>query len=207
MKITIISSSMRRESQTNKIGKTIKVLLDRKAISENIPLESVHVDLVSYGLPFFDDTIEDTPELQSLWKPLSEHLATSDGFVFITPEWNGTASPMLKNFFMYVDTELAHKPALLVSTTANATNGAYPIAELRSGSYKNTHIIYIPHHVIVRNVNTVCNSDIPNQESKEDVSIHGKITHSLDELITYATYLSQMRAEKPFDLEKFPYGM
>ena len=201
MKITLVSSSMRKESQSNKIGSTIKEVLDDRS------LDSVHLDLVNYHLPFFNADIENYKQIELVWKQISDHLANSDAFVFITPEWNGMASPLLKNFFMYVDKELAHKPALLVSVSSSATNGAYPIAELRSSSFKNNHVVFIPHHVIVRNVNAVCNFDTPDKENKDDIFIHEKINHSLDELINYAYYLSKMRSEKLFDLEKFPYGM
>lgn len=202
MKITIISSSMRNDSESKKIGNSIYQLLQHKNSSEN-----KHIDLVDYNLPFFNDTLEENVSLQSIWNPISEQLSTSDAFVFVTPEWNGMASPVLKNFFMYVDTELAHKPALLVSVTATTTNGAYPIAELRSSSYKNNHVVYIPHHMIIRNVKNVFNSEIPDPENKDDVYLHTRMNHALDELITYGNYLSRMRTENPFDLEQFSNGM
>ena len=47
--------------------------------------------------------------------------------------------------------EFAHKPGLIVSVSSG-NGGAYPIAELRSSSYKNTHIMWIPENIIIRNV-------------------------------------------------------
>ncbi len=44
---------------------------------------------------------------------LREKLETADGFVVVSPEWNGMAAPALKNMFVYVRKTMAHKPATL----------------------------------------------------------------------------------------------
>ena len=62
------------------------------------------------------------------------------------------ATPNAKNFFLICgEGELSHKPGLLVSISSG-NGGAYPISELRSSSYKNTHIMWIPENIIIRNV-------------------------------------------------------
>ena len=62
------------------------------------------------------------------------------------------ATPNAKNFFLICgEGELAHKPGLLVAISSG-NGGAYPISELRSSSYKNTHIMWIPENIIIRNV-------------------------------------------------------
>ena len=62
------------------------------------------------------------------------------------------ATPNSKNFFLLCSNgELSHKPGLLISISSG-NGGAYPIAELRSSSYKNTHIMWIPENIIIRNV-------------------------------------------------------
>ena len=68
----------------------------------------------------------------------------------MTPEWNGMATPAIKNFFLYFSSSvLFHKPALIVTVSAGH-GGAYPVIELRSSGYKNTKLCYIPEHVIIR---------------------------------------------------------
>jgi hypothetical protein len=37
-------------------------------------------------------------------------------------------------------------------SVSSGKGGAYPIAELRSSSYKNTHIMWIPENIIIRDV-------------------------------------------------------
>ncbi len=68
------------------------------------------------------------------------------------PEYGGMATPNAKNIFLLCGNgELAHKPGLIVSVSSG-NGGSYPIAELRSSSYKNTHIMWIPENIIIRNV-------------------------------------------------------
>ena len=57
-----------------------------------------------------------------------------------------------KNIFLLCSNgEFAHKPGLIVSVSSG-NGGAYPISELRSSSYKNTHVMWIPENIIIRNV-------------------------------------------------------
>ena len=70
----------------------------------------------------------------------------------VVPEYGGMATPIAKNLFLLCDDgELFHKPGLIVSVSSG-NGGAYPITELRSSSYKNTHIMWIPENIIIRNV-------------------------------------------------------
>ena len=77
---------------------------------------------------------------------------SSDGFILIVPEYGGMATPIAKNLFLLCGNgEFAHKPGLILSVSSG-NGGAYPVAELRSTSYKNTHIMWIPENLIIRNV-------------------------------------------------------
>ena len=79
-------------------------------------------------------------------------LESSDGFILVVPEYGGMATPTAKNLFLLCGNgEFAHKPGLIVSVSSG-NGGAYPIAELRSSSYKTTHIMWIPENIIIRNV-------------------------------------------------------
>jgi NAD(P)H-dependent FMN reductase len=205
MKITIISSSQRSKSESRRVGEYIKKVLANKVLS--LSGEIIHIDLVDLKLPFFDATLEENEELQKIWNPISKILNESDGFVFITPEWNGMASPILKNLFMFIDEEIAHKPALLVSVSAGLGGGAYPIAELRGNTSKNNYVCYIPNHVIVRNVNECLVDEVINKDNKSDVVARDRIDFSLDTLIAYAKALKNMRTSEKIDWFKFSSGM
>ena len=54
----------------------------------------------------------------------------------------------LKNFFLLAGSTLAHKPAMIVGVSSGR-GGRYPIAELRSSSYKNTKVVYVPDHLYI----------------------------------------------------------
>ena len=86
------------------------------------------------------------------WKSISDNFIKSDGFILVVPEYGGMATPAAKNIFLLCSNgEFAHKPGLIVSVSSG-NGGAYPISELRSSSYKNTHVMWIPENIIIRNV-------------------------------------------------------
>ena len=64
-------------------------------------------------------------------------------------EWQPLSQKIF--FLLCGNGEFAHKPGLIVSVSSG-NGGAYPIAELRMSSYKNTHIMWIPENIIIRNV-------------------------------------------------------
>lgn len=79
------------------------------------------------------------------------------------------------------------------------------MAELRSSSYKNNRLVYIPDHVIVRNVESVLSREEP--ESDRDTSIRERIQYSLNMLIEYAQALIQVRESGTINHKDFPFGM
>jgi NAD(P)H-dependent FMN reductase len=119
----------------------------------------------------------------------------------ITPEYNGAASPALKNFFMYPEGELAHKPALLIGLSAGH-GGAYPLAELRATSHKDTFIVYMPGNVVIREVRDRLKSN----NSKVDKQIQARLDYSLKLLDQYALALKQVRNSGVVDAKNFPMG-
>ena len=107
-----------------------------------------------------------------------------------------------KNFFLVFNNgELFHKPGLIVSISSGS-GGAYPISELRSSSYKNTHIMWIPENIIIRNVEQFNPGNhgilIPNW-------IDQRIKYSCNLLIKYAEYLKPI--QKFINRKEFSNGM
>ena len=149
MKISIIAASHREKSESKRVSDIIQLRL--KELSQN--LDCFSLDLAESSLPLW------SPEKKNgngvwgdTWKKISNNLIQSDGFIFIVPEYGGMATPSAKNLFLLCgEGELAHKPSLIVSVSSG-NGGAYPIADLRSFSYKNTHIMWIPENIIIRNV-------------------------------------------------------
>ena len=76
----------------------------------------------------------------------------SKSLVLTKQQLVGKAGVAAKNIFLLCGNgEFAHKPGLIVSVSSG-NGGSYPISELRSSSYKNTHIMWIPENIIIRNV-------------------------------------------------------
>ena len=148
MKVSIISASHRQNSQSKKIAEFISHNLLRLHSNLDVFL----LDLAEASLPLWSPDKKNGEGIWGkTWRSISENLNNSDGFILTVPEYGGMATPAAKNLFLLCGNgEFAHKPGLIVSVSSG-NGGAYPIAELRSSSYKNTHIMWIPENIIIRN--------------------------------------------------------
>ena len=149
MKISIISASHRINSQSKKISNFLR----NNLIKIDPKLETNILDLADAALPLWSPEIKDGKGIWGeTWNSISINLNESDGFILVVPEYGGMATPAAKNIFLLCGKgEFAHKPGLIVSISSG-NGGAYPISELRSSSYKNTHLMWIPENIIIRNV-------------------------------------------------------
>ena len=194
MKITIVSGSHRKPSQSMKVAKYIKNDLLDKKLCDEVEILDLSGEFSAWPIPFWDEGIWNGEQhWVDILTPISEGLANSDAFVIISPEYHGQVPSVLKNFFlMWGKGELAHKPAMLVAVSS-ADGGAYPIAELRMSSYKNNRICYIPEQTIIRNVESVLNDKPDDNNADADSYFRGRITFNLTILKEYATALKQVR--------------
>lgn len=201
MKITIIAGSHRRESESARVAQFIDSQLQSLGITDRYVLS-----LANNPLPLWDEGVwAGEPQWKERWQPIAAQLSSSQGFVVISPEWSGMVPPGLKNFFLLCGGDLlAHKPALIVGVSSGL-GGSYPVNELRTSSYKNTRLCYIPDHVIVRNVATVLCGQTP--VSDADEAIRNRLVYSLRVLIEYSRALCEVRASGVADYKSFPYGM
>jgi NAD(P)H-dependent FMN reductase len=199
MKISIICCSHRENSESKRISDILCVNL----LNIQKDLKTFLLDLGTDTLPLWS-TQKSSGEgvWRGLWKNISNNLIESSGFIFVVPEYGGMATPIAKNFFLLCGNgELAHKPGLIVSVSSG-NGGAYPIAELRSSSYKNTHIMWIPENIIIRNVESFNSVDefniIPNW-------LEPRINYTLQLLLAYASNMISLRDK--INLKDFGNGM
>ena len=187
MKISIISASHRINSQSKKISD----LLHNNLLNNKSGLEIFSLDLADALLPLW------SPEKKigkgvwgQTWGSISNKLLQSDGFIFVVPEYGGMATPAAKNFFLLCGNgELSHKPGLIVSVSSG-NGGAYPITELRSSSYKNTHIMWIPENIIIRNVEEF---NPGNHGENIPEWLDNRIDYVLKLLLVYASNMKPLR--------------
>ncbi len=203
MQFTIISGSHRRASQSAKVGRHIEKTLLREGLCDEV----FFIDLSRFPFPLWDESLwEDNPEWKVRTAPYRERLGAAEGLVVISPEWHGMVPAGLKNFFLiFGRDELAHKPALIVTVSSGA-GGAYPVAELRMSSYKNSRLCYIPEQVIVRRVERVLNEGGDN-DPESDPYYRRRIAYALRVLHEYAKALRAVRAGPAMDFSEFKNGM
>jgi NAD(P)H-dependent FMN reductase len=202
MKFTIISGSGRENSQSTKVARFCEGILKKQDPSHELFM----LDLAGNPLPLWDEGMWNNGEKwQKLWTPISEKIKETEALVVVAPEWSGMVPGGLKNIFHLCSKhELAHKPAMIIGVS-NSTGGAYPVAELRMTSYKNTRICYIPDHVIVRNVEKILNGEA--SESGEDTYVRGRLEYSLRVLTEYGKAFRQIRESGAIDLKLYANGM
>ncbi len=201
VKISIIAGSHRHEAESARVARYVEAVL-----REGRTLATYLLSLGDNPLPLWDEGVwNNDQKWQALWSPIEAELSASDGFVVVSPEWSGMVPAGLKNFFLLCGSDvLAHKPGLIVTVSASL-GGAYPVAELRTSSYKNTRLCYIPDHVIVRNVGQMLHGDKPTDE--HDENLRSRIAYSVRMLLEYAKALRAVREAGVIDLKRFPYGM
>jgi NAD(P)H-dependent FMN reductase len=203
MKISIISGSHRLNSQSIKVAKHIEQTL----LQTDLANDTYLLSLAGNPIPLWDERIwEGDKDWKNILEPISVELASSDGFVIISPEYHGQVPAALKNFFLMWKHELSHKPALIVGISSS-DGGAYPVAELRMSSYKNNRLCYLPEHLIIRNVESVLNADPIKNDKDTDSYFKERIEWCLGILKEYATALRQVRESGATQTDKFNNGM
>ena len=199
MNISIISTSHQQGSQSKRVSEILKTFLlqiDKK-------VKCFNIDVFESNVPLWtSDKKENLKFWNEEFKKISLNLSSSDGFIFVVPEYGGMATPNAKNFFLVFNNgELFHKPGLIVSISSG-NGGAYPISELRSSSYKNSHILWIPENIIIRNVKQF----LPGKHGELIPDwLDDRIKYSCNLLIKYAEYLKPI--QKIINRKDFGNGM
>ena len=202
MQIAIIVGSHRKDSQSAKVARFLASQLT--SLGDN---SCWICDLGKEPLPLWDEDIgSDAPQWSGL-KALAEKIDAADAFIIISPEWHGMVPAALKNFFLVCGgVSFAHKPALPVGVSVGP-GGTYPINELRTSSYKNNRLCYLPEHLVVRNCMVVMNQEESENDEGEHSYISERSLYCMKQLIAYADALAQVRASGAADLTPYPNGM
>ena len=199
MKIGILVGSMQSPSNSAKVAHYLQKQAQEQGHQVYI------LDLGQNPLPLWGSPSQD-PTWPARLESIQQQLADCQGFVLISPEYNGMVPAALKNALLYFGQDvLGHKPAYLVGVSAG-TGGAYPIAELRLSSSKNNRLCYLPEHAIVRQADSVLNPAEPN-DAKADAFIRKRLDYGLGLLLEYAQALLQVRQSGRINSKAFANGM
>lgn len=193
MKIIVLSGSTRPNSQSRKVADVVLAKLEATGQAE-IEL----VDLHEVKLPVYDESE------QPAWKELSEKFKEADGFVWVIPEWNGTAGPGIMNMLAYLKHEIFHKPVLPVSVSSGI-GGAYPLAQIKAFGAKNSKVVFVPEPIRILGVKEIFNGLEPEVEVPNDTTVHERMEYSLKILLAYAAKLRELRQSGVLD-ERYTSG-
>lgn len=198
MKHLIISGSNRKDSGSRKVSNYIQSVLQDSKIFD---LHEEQIEL------WTEDMWNRESKQVQAWAAHAEVLQKAEGFVFVVPEWGGMVAAPMVNFLQHLSfSEMAHKPVLLVGVSSGR-GGTYPIAQMRAFSFKNNSLVYIPDHVIVRDVNSVLNDSIINEDDTSDEFIKKRLNRSINILEHYTNHMSALREEMNLSIDDYPYGM
>jgi NAD(P)H-dependent FMN reductase len=117
MRIEIISGSPRINSVTRRVATHLQNLL-----IDTTKHEIGLIDLKDWDLPLMQpvfSSVDNTPEK---WKPLTERVFTADAFILVSPEYNGSYSPAMKNLLDHFPKQ-HHKPFGIVTASPGAMGG------------------------------------------------------------------------------------
>jgi NAD(P)H-dependent FMN reductase len=200
LKYTVISGSHRQNSQSEKVARFISARL--KGTHEVFELH-----LSKNPLPLWDEELSNpNSHWRSSWQPMAAELQSSDALIWVVPEWNGMLPSGVVNLLQLCGhKELGHKPALIISISASA-NGAYPISQMRMNTTKNNRMVYIPEHMIIRDVENMFN-DANKASGDSDTYLRGRLDYCLGILELYAKQLKPIRTADVIDYKSYPNGM
>ncbi len=117
MNITIVSSSTREGRISHRIALGLEKNINERGHEATI------IDLNEHKLPMFEKTYGQYENPSSAMKHIADVCEASDAFIFLTPEYNGSVVPALKNFIdIYAKDPFAGK-AIGVATGSTGMMG------------------------------------------------------------------------------------
>ena len=117
MNIEIVSSSPRKESVTFRLALFLHKLFIEKT-KHNIGL----LDVRNFDLPPLQKVYVNIDSTPDPYKPLSERMFAANAFIIVTPEYNGSYTPAMKNIFDHFPKQF-HKTFGIVTGTPGAMGG------------------------------------------------------------------------------------
>lgn len=117
MRIEIISGSPRINSVTRRVAINLKNWLDN-----NTEHETGIIDMKDWNLPAVQSVFVSVDRTPDEFKPLAERIFNADAFILVTPEYNGSYSPAMKNLLDHFPKQ-HHKPFGIVTASPGAFGG------------------------------------------------------------------------------------
>jgi NAD(P)H-dependent FMN reductase len=118
MKITIVSASPRQNSLTFRVSLFLEKLLKEKT---NHTID--FIDVREYNVPpMLQEVISSVEKAPDGLKIVAKKMFETNAFILVTPEYNGSYTPALKNLFDHFPKQL-HKTFGIVTASPGAMGG------------------------------------------------------------------------------------
>lgn len=127
MRIVIVSGSMRHESVTNRVALCLHNQLTQLKLHSDI------IDVREINLPFITDGFANKEAVPDEHKQWANLMFEADAVIMLTPEYNGSYTPSLKNVFdhfpkqsrksIWYSNSIARRIRWYTRSNANATIG------------------------------------------------------------------------------------
>jgi len=117
MHIEIISGSPRQNSVTRRVALYLKNRLDKR--TEHT---AGIIDLKDWNLPAIQSVFSSVENTPVEFKALAKRIFNAEAFILLTPEYNGSYTPALKNLLDHFPKQ-HHKPFGIVTASPGALGG------------------------------------------------------------------------------------
>src|SRR5215470_233649 len=117
MRIEIISGSPRPNSVTHRVSLHLQQLLQSRTDHE-VGI----INLKDWNLPPLQSVFVSVEHTPDEFKPLAERMFGADAFILVSPEYNGSYSPAMKNLLDHFPKQ-HHKPFGIVTASPGAFGG------------------------------------------------------------------------------------
>lgn len=133
-KILVFAGSARKDSVNKKLAKSAADAVRSSGA------EATFIDLADYPAPIYDGDFEAEHGLPQTVRDFKELIASHDGMLVVTPEYNGSLTPLLVNMFAWASRAeadgskggiMAGKRVALAAASPGALGGVRVIPRLR----------------------------------------------------------------------------
>lgn len=125
MKTAILLGSVREGRQSHRAAYYVAGALEKRGIETDL------IDLAKTPLPILGAPVENDPELKNNKNEISGKLMAADAFIFVTPEYHGSLSGVLKNAIDHFWEEFQKKTVGVVAASAGRMAGINASTQLQ----------------------------------------------------------------------------
>lgn len=125
MRIEIISGSPRKASVTHRVALHLQ-----QALTEQTDHSIGLIDLRTQGLPPIESVYASAEQAPPAYHELAERMFRANAFILVTPEYNGSYTPAMKNLLDHFPKQ-THKTFGLVTASPGAMGGMRAAMQLQ----------------------------------------------------------------------------